>query len=89
MTSLSNRIFVSRTLCCGSAGYRHIFVEAYRITGEAEWLEHASREPRISSAATRRPNRGLHQGELGIAYLTERLSSPSSYPFPALGASSV
>ena len=89
MKSLSSKVFASRTLCCGSAGYRHIFVDAYRITHEAEWLEHASREGRLSSAVKPRPRLGLHQGELGIAYLAERLASPRAYPFPALGASSV
>jgi lantibiotic modifying enzyme len=89
MKSLSSKVFLSGTLCCGSAGYRHIFVDAYRITHEAEWLEHASREARLASAARPRPRLGLHQGELGIAYLAERLASPGAYPFPALGVSSV
>jgi lantibiotic modifying enzyme len=88
MKSLARKVFVSRTLCCGSAGYRHIFVEAFRITREVEWLEHAAREARFSSAAQPRSRLGLHQGELGIAYLADRLASPGSYPFPALGVSS-
>ncbi|HEU4731994.1 MAG TPA: lanthionine synthetase LanC family protein, partial [Kofleriaceae bacterium] len=85
---LSNKMFFSKTLCCGNAGYRHIFIEAYRITGEPEWLEHAARKARYSPGARPRPRLGLHQGELGIAYLAERLAKPLGYPFPALGASS-
>ena len=89
MKSLAGNVFASTTLCCGSAGYRHIFLEAYRITHEAEWLAQASRADRSSSAVKLRPRRGLHQGELGIAYLAERLARPHACPFPALGVSSV
>lgn len=89
MKVLANKVFFSRTLCCGSAGYRHIFLEAYRITAEQHWLEQASREARVLPSVTPRPRRGLLQGELGIAYLAERAARPHAYPFPALGPSSV
>jgi lantibiotic modifying enzyme len=89
MKVLSNKVFFSDTLCCGSAGHRHIFLEAYRVTGERQWLEQASsREARVSRSGTPRPRRGLLQGELGIAYLAERVARPHAYPFPGLGASS-
>lgn len=88
MRLLSGRAFFSNTLCCGNAGYRHIFLEAAVITGDRAWLTQASRAPRFSTAATPRPRLGLHQGELGIAYLEERLAKPQAYPLPALGASS-
>jgi hypothetical protein len=88
MELLATGALPSRTLCCGNAGYRHIYVEAYRITGEAAWLVHASRRARYASSARPRPALGLHQGELGIAYLAERLASPLAYPFPGLGAAS-
>lgn len=81
--------FHSRTLCCGSAGYRHIFVEAYRVTGEDAWLALAARQPRLVRSAVAWPRRGLHQGELGAAYLRDRLAEPAALPLPALGASSV
>jgi lantibiotic modifying enzyme len=89
MKVLSNKVFFSKTLCCGSAGYRHIFLEAYRITAERQWLEHALKEARVSPSVTPPPRRGLFQGELGIAYLAERVTRPDAFPFPALGASSV
>ncbi len=89
MKALSNKIFFSNTLCCGNAGYRHIFIEAYRITGEHEWLALAERPARFSRSTTRRVRLGLLQGQLGIAYLTERLVDPRAYPFPSLGVSSV
>lgn len=89
MKALASKVFFMKTLCCGAAGYRHIFLEAYRITAEDEWLEHASREARFSPAITSRPQLGLLQGELGIAYLADRVANPLAYPFPALGASSV
>jgi hypothetical protein len=89
MKLLSNKVFFSNTLCCGSAGYRHIFLEAYRITGETQWLEQTSRVARVSPPVAPRSRLGLLQGELGIAYLAERLARPHAYPFPALGASSV
>jgi len=88
MRLVSRRVFFSNTLCCGNAGYRHIFLEAYRIMGEAAWVDQASRVPRFSPSARPRPRLGLHQGELGIAYLAERIARPLSYPLPALGASS-
>ncbi|HET7502808.1 MAG TPA: lanthionine synthetase LanC family protein [Kofleriaceae bacterium] len=86
---LFDKAFFSKTLCCGSAGYRHIFVEAYRITGETAWLELAERDARYARRAGPRPRLGLHQGELGIAYLAERLAQPRAFPFPALGVSSM
>lgn len=89
MEVLSSKRFSSRTLCCGNAGYRHIFLEAYRITREATWVERASRAARYATSTTPRPALGLHQGELGIAYLAERLANPLACPFPALGGSSV
>ncbi len=88
MTVLANRVFLSDTLCCGDAGYRHIFLEAYRITAEPAWLEHARRKVRFSTTVRPRVRRCLYQGELGIAYLAERMANPVAYPFPALGASS-
>jgi lantibiotic modifying enzyme len=88
MKRLSSQDFFSAILCCGSAGYRHIFLEAYRITGEKTWLEHALREARFTRSAQLRLRLGFHQGELGIAYLADRLANPLSYPFPGLGASS-
>jgi lantibiotic modifying enzyme len=89
MKAFASKVFVSKTLCCGNAGYRHIFLEAYRITAEEEWREHASQEARCSPSVTPRPRLGLLQGELGIAYLADRIANPLAYPFPALGASSV
>ena len=89
MKLLFGKPFFSPTLCCGSAGYRHIFVEAYRVTGEDAWLVHARREARLAPSATSRPRLGLHQGELGIAYLADRLANPRALPFPALGAFSL
>ena len=89
MKALSNKAFFSDTLCCGSAGYRHIFVEAYRITAEPQWLAHAARDVRASPSVSPPPRRGLFQGELGIAYLADRLARPHAFPFPGLGASSV
>jgi hypothetical protein len=88
MRLLSGRAFFSNTLCCGNAGYRHIFLEASLITGDRAWVAEASRAARFSPAARPRPRLGLHQGELGIAYLAERLAKPQAYPLPALGASS-
>lgn len=89
MKALASKAFFLKTLCCGDAGYRHIFLEAYRITAEDEWREHASQEARFSPSVTPRPRLGLLQGELGIAYLADRVANPLAYPFPALGASSV
>jgi hypothetical protein len=88
-TTLFARPFHSRTLCCGSAGYRHIFVEAYRVTGEDTWLALAARQPRLARSAVPWSRLGLHQGELGAAYLDDRLADPAALPLPALGASSV
>lgn len=85
---LAQHDFASRTLCCGSAGYRHIFLEAHRITGEHVWLDYAAHEPRLSAGARARPQRGLLQGELGIAYLAERLAKPLVFPLPSMGAAS-
>ena len=88
MQVLSRKDFRSRTLCCGSAGYRHIFLEAHRITGEPGWLAHAEQEPRLAADARARPQLGLLQGELGIAYLAERLARPLDYPLPSMGTAS-
>jgi Lanthionine synthetase C-like protein len=87
--TLFARPFHSPTLCCGSAGYRHIFVEAYRVTGEDAWLALAARQPRLARSARPWSRLGLHQGELGAAYLADRLANPAALPLPALGASSV
>lgn len=88
MKVLSTNGFPSSTLCCGSAGYRHIFVEASRITGEPQWHEHAANEARFSPPVVGRPRRGLLQGELGGAYLAERFARAHAHPLPGLGASS-
>src|SRR6185503_605005 len=85
MKVLSNKVFYSRTLCCGSAGYSHIFMEAYRVTAEPQWVELASRVARVSPSVTPRTRRGLLQGELGIAYLAERVARSYAYPLPGLG----
>src|SRR5204863_7424055 len=87
--ALLARPFHSGTLCCGSAGYRHIFIEAYRVTGERSWLALAAKPPRLAPSARAWARLGLHQGELGIAYLDDRLAHPGALPLPALGASSV
>lgn len=89
MKLLASKAFITRTLCCGSAGFRHILIEAHRITGEVAWLEQALRPVRLSAPARRRPRLGLLQGELGIAYVEERLANPHACPLPALGPSSV
>jgi hypothetical protein len=88
MTLLMRRPFSSRTLCCGSAGYHHIFLEAHRITGQAAWRDEALRPARLSRSARPWPRLGLHQGELGIAYLAERVANPDACPLPGLGPSS-
>jgi hypothetical protein len=87
--TLLARTFHSRTLCCGSAGYRHIFVEAYRVTRERAWLALAAQQPPLARSARSWSRLGLHQGELGVAYLDDRLADPDALPLPALGASSV
>ncbi|HEX8114563.1 MAG TPA: lanthionine synthetase LanC family protein [Kofleriaceae bacterium] len=85
MKALARNMFFSRTLCCGNAGYRHIFLEAYRVTKNAVWLDHAAAEARFSTSVKPWPRLGLYQGELGIAYLADRLAAPLAYPLPALG----
>jgi hypothetical protein len=88
MKLLASKAFFSRTLCCGSAGYHHIFLEAHRITGQSAWLEQACRAARFSRSVRPRRRRGLLQGELGIAYLADRVANPRACPLPALGPSS-
>lgn len=86
--ALSRKPLPSRTLCCGNAGFRHIFLEAHCVTGEPGWLSLAAVEARYSSTTRRRPRLGLFQGELGIAYLAERRRQPHALPLPGLGPSS-
>jgi len=88
MQALSRKLLPSRTLCCGNAGFRHIFLEAHCVTGEPGWLSLATREARYSPTARRRPRLSLLQGELGIAYLMERRRQPHALPLPGLGPSS-
>jgi hypothetical protein len=88
MKLLAGKRFYSRTLCCGSAGYHHIFLEAHRITGQAAWRDEAFRPARMSRSVRPRPRLGLLQGELGIAYLADRIANPRACPLPGLGPSS-
>jgi hypothetical protein len=88
MMRLARRPLSSGTLCCGSAGYHHIFLEAHRITGQPAWRDEALRPARLSRSARPWSRRNLLQGELGIAYLAERVAHPDACPLPGLGSSS-
>jgi hypothetical protein len=70
------------TLCCGGAGFGQIFIEAYRITRRAKWLDAA--RPFARGGAGLRA-RCLFKGSLGPLYLGLRLGEPLRYPMPGLG----
>lgn len=88
MLALASKRFHSTTLCCGSGGFRHILLEAHRVTGDGGWLAAAARKPRLSPSTRRRLRRGLLQGELGLAYLAARRDHPQALPLPGLGTTS-
>jgi hypothetical protein len=76
---------VDSTLCCGTAGIAQIFVEAYRVLGDSQWLEVARR----LDPAPIRGARSLFKGDLGRIYLGLRLHDPLGYPMPGLAFASV
>jgi lantibiotic modifying enzyme len=68
------------TLCCGTTGIAQVFVEAYRVLGDPQWLAAARRiEPLPARGA-----RSLFKGDLGRTYLGLRLRDPVVYPMPGL-----
>jgi hypothetical protein len=78
-------------VCCGLAGFGHLYVEAFRITGERKWLSEARR---VQARCREHPgapirSRSLFKGRLGVAYLHDRCADSSRNPFPGLGALSV
>jgi len=76
---------VSASLCCGSAGYGHIFLEAYVRTGQRRWLDAARACIVTSEPNGARGSRSLFKGQRGAVYLAERVSRPHALHMPGLG----